>query len=1229
MAELNSSKIYGDLSVTRELNAKTIKEDGTLIREHYQPKVIPCSTAVEESTATPLKAISIPGYSLKVGDILAVTFTNGNTAVAPALSINGGSGIPIMLAGGVPTSVSASGAAYAVAGGTMLLYYDGSAFNLFGSQDITDANTTSIINLYDGLVGAYKISPASISTSGRIYYPFIGFCADGTIDKITDTANTTSASTRIFTGQPICYNMPILHPYASSTAYVAGGTLNTPSFSRREVGTSVWKYAIGQYYNKSGVLTGNNITTDLVSTPLYLGGSQNGDYFSPSEFSLTFRTDQHIYKRIGYFTTQGYFYLSEIQPCYFYDWNSGQWREFANHALSSSYSDVANHASSAGFATFDSQANDIAATYATKTALQDYIPRTDIVNNSTDGGKTKPLSAEQGKYLKGLIDGKEIGRAFSDIRSLVEHLNDESSPEFPVGFNLFIVDIDFPDFWVSEVEAESLDPAYYIEGSDWTEQKFVDDVDAAMATSGAKGLRVGWYSIGRSELAKVDLQNYVQQGEAVPLDSATSEAVIAGSALSSPTLVLQRGTLVDAYHDWRMRNEGGNYYIQTKQGSDWLDRLAFNYNNTLSISGITSSTISGTLNTGGNLSESGQRVYSPNNKPTLASDTTGTLSIARGGTGNTTGLAASATKLATARKLKVDLSSRGDSSLFNGTQDIEAIPTTGSLETTYLTEPDSIANNISLTAQSNFDVLRADRTAFLPADQIIIEQSTNAGVTWTDAGISDYYKKTLFSGARHQINIPLKNGVKSTDCMLRVTITAMKYNVPSGTPETSKYNYWGSSSVLSAERYCSLDTAWLWVSAVNDRIHMQVQRATGASPNSWIAAGTGLMSGWSGGNFVKLPGIHFGGYTGSTSNSWNYRFIFRTCSAAGTFNDADLSTSSASTAQNIFHIKTTGKNFWTPSNSLMKHDHLYDWDENQNALFPAAVKMTELRRGNYTYALPSKNGTMALTSDILIDAVAKAGDTMTGTLIAPQFDGKLIGKNTRFDDSPPTFYVGGIAGQTNEFKEIDTLGNLSTYMSGAFCTLITYNHWTDLSGGHPTQIALGTATTVICFRQATGPTTWGEWIRVYTTSYRPTAEQINAADRVHTHTEFLTSATSGTPTVTGTKTTTPITFKNASGGTIATVDVETQNGSTISSSMTTVVIGNAGRPWVSDGSGGYYITIPKATHGRGDTQNMTINSVSTTSGIDKRVELDYEISAAYTVTIRSMVDFLGKVHFTS
>lgn len=261
----------------------------------------------------------------------------------------------------------------------------------------------------------------------------------------------------------------------------------------------------------------------------------------------------------------------------------------------------------------------------------------------------------------------------------------------------------------------------------------------------------------------------------------------------------------------------------------------------------------------------------------------------------------------------------------------------GNLYTDRLTEPNYKIGGITNTARPIFDILRGDRTAFLPAEQIIIEFSTDAGVTWTDAGISDTTKRKLFTGQRPSLNIPLKNGVKSTDCMMRITVTGMKYNVPSGTTETDKYNYWNSTYVQSTERYFSAQEAWMWVTSNTDRIYLKIEKATGANSNSWILDREAYLTGWSGGNYISMGGGVFGGGTTQTGNYWNYRFTFRTCTNSNTFNDAQLSTSYTTSSQTISHIKVSGQNVWTSSNYYMYNEHMYTWDEYKNVTFPSNV----------------------------------------------------------------------------------------------------------------------------------------------------------------------------------------------------------------------------------------------------------------------------------------------------
>jgi hypothetical protein len=291
------------------------------------------------------------------------------------------------------------------------------------------------------------------------------------------------------------------------------------------------------------------------------------------------------------------------------------------------------------------------------------------------------------------------------------------------------------------------------------------------------------------------------------------------------------------------------------------------------------------------------------------------------------------------------------------THTVDAI--TGNLETTRLTEPPYVTGNVTITSKPLFDILRADRTAFLPASQIIIEKSIDGGVTWEDAGISDTNKAKLFTGQRPSIAIPRKDGMKNTDCMLRITITGMKYNVPLGTAETAKYNYWNSNYVIATERYFTAEDAWLWVNSNSDRIYCKVERATGGNPNNWITVREAFLSGWAGGNYIKLGGANFGGGTSQTGNNWNWRFIFRTATTSNDFDNAKLRQTYITQSQTIHHIKISGRNVWTSPNNLMYHDHLYTWDEYQNAIFPKELKAKTFKNASgkevaYQNDIPTK-----------------------------------------------------------------------------------------------------------------------------------------------------------------------------------------------------------------------------------------------------------------------------------
>jgi hypothetical protein len=204
-------------------------------------------------------------------------------------------------------------------------FYDGTYFNQMGSNDITDADTTITSNLVGDEPNSRTVLPTTFIQSGTFNYGFIAYVDEGLAAEAVSTAPSTTSGARMFSTNPLKLFRPILY-YFGAGSWVSGINLG-PSLARYNLGTNNWKYAIGQYYNKSGTLVPNTDTVDLLGAPLYVGGTMSGDdAFLPSEYSLTLRDTTKVYKQIGQFSTPGNFTFQNEQPVYIYA--AGAWRRY-------------------------------------------------------------------------------------------------------------------------------------------------------------------------------------------------------------------------------------------------------------------------------------------------------------------------------------------------------------------------------------------------------------------------------------------------------------------------------------------------------------------------------------------------------------------------------------------------------------------------------------------------------------------------------------------------------------------------------------------------------------------------------------------------------------------------------------------------------------------------------------------------------------------------------------
>lgn len=210
---------------------------------------------------------------------------------------------------------------------------------------------------------------------------------------------------------------------------------------------------------------------------------------------------------------------------------------------------------------------------------------------------------------------------------------------------------------------------------------------------------------------------------------------------------------------------------------------------------------------------------------------------------------------------------------------------------------------------AHIDVLRANRLAFLPASGVKVEYSVDSGATWIDYGATDAQKASLFA-MRMGSAAPFYTGkhTKKEECttkdQLRITVTPV-------------------------DRYASVNMLYLWVSVAGTTATVNISRSTIGAKDTFTDVRTDVpISGWSGPNEIRFSQGTFGGGSTQTSNQYAYRFTFK--------NKAD-----AKGSVSVMDIRMYGSSAWSVPNSMMEKDHLYNWDTDKNAFFPAQVTATK------------------------------------------------------------------------------------------------------------------------------------------------------------------------------------------------------------------------------------------------------------------------------------------------
>lgn len=216
----------------------------------------------------------------------------------------------------------------------------------------------------------------------------------------------------------------------------------------------------------------------------------------------------------------------------------------------------------------------------------------------------------------------------------------------------------------------------------------------------------------------------------------------------------------------------------------------------------------------------------------------------------------------------------------------------------------------------------ANRLAFINGNALKFEYSSDAGSTWTDYGYTASIKSQVFTTV---YGVPIGRANSSTEyttnSRTRITLTAQD-----GT--NSCYVYTNPRKIL------------INISSSGEmQVLIEYRTGTNYKNNgAWTTFGTYTLSGWSGWNDIPLILNTLGGGNTQTDNNWQLRLTFIMTSKNGDYpNDA-----------NVSRIRIFGENAWVPPSTMAATGHLYSFDVNQNATFPAKVTATGGFSGNLT-----------------------------------------------------------------------------------------------------------------------------------------------------------------------------------------------------------------------------------------------------------------------------------------
>ena len=219
--------------------------------------------------------------------------------------------------------------------------------------------------------------------------------------------------------------------------------------------------------------------------------------------------------------------------------------------------------------------------------------------------------------------------------------------------------------------------------------------------------------------------------------------------------------------------------------------------------------------------------------------------------------------------------------------------------------------NVTLIDAAKGVPFRANRGELCSAAGITVDYSRDAGITWATYELSDSYKKSLLS-SQGSPGIYIGGPELCEDytkALVRVTLCGYKMGL-----------YINLSRIL-----INIST----FGAQNCKVVLEYSKQD--APDEYIEKQEFIISGWSGWNSIPVASKDFG--SNLPGRYYNLRLTF---SIGGVSPNTQYSSRLMISA-----ILLYGTNAWATPSFISKYDHLYSWDMEGNAQFPAGVQATK------------------------------------------------------------------------------------------------------------------------------------------------------------------------------------------------------------------------------------------------------------------------------------------------